>query len=297
MKRLIFLLVGILITILTYSQDYHPFPDSNAIWNNNSYWSPYNWINRYGVFGDTTIESQNYKKIYRIENDSTLNINNMTYYAALRENESKQIFVKVPEFEYEFLIYDFSLSVGDTVNTNAPDGYLNWLTCVITEIDTIELENNQYRRRFKINNWGNDEYWIEGIGSIGGLFYPISDYLAGTINDLLCFKHNNTAIYINNPDCDKCFCSLATSTEELKNENHNIKIYPNPTSTILNINPTSEIGESKIRMFNSNGTLIETRLINTYPYQFEVKKYPSGIYTLHLTNGKQEYSMRFIKTE
>lgn len=282
---------------MAFSQDYSPFPDSNAIWNNKSYWSPYKSINRYGIYGDTTIETQSYKKIFKIEDDSTLNISNMTYYAAIRENESKQIFVKFPDIEFEFLIYDFSLSVGDTVNTNAPNGYLNWMPCIITEIDTIELENNQQRRRFKINDWGEYEYWIEGIGSIGGLFHPISDYLSGTINDLLCFKHNDTSIYINNPDCDKCFCSLATSTGELKNENHNIEIYPNPTSTILNINPISEIGESKIRIFNSNGTLIETKFINTYPYQFDVKKYPSGIYTIHLTNRKEEYSIRFIKTE
>lgn len=201
----------------------------------------------------------------------------------------------MPDFDFEFLIYDFSLSVGDTVNTNAPNGYLNWMPCIITAIDTIELENNQQRRRFKINDWGEYEYWIEGIGSIGGLFHPISDYLLGTLNNLLCFKHNDTSFYINNPDCDKCFCSLATSTEELNMWHNEIKIYPNPTSTILNINTASEIGELKISLFNSNGTLIETRLVNIYPYQFEIGNYPSGIYTLHLTNGKQEHFTRFIK--
>jgi hypothetical protein len=295
MKKLVFLLVGVLMSTMTFSQDYYPFPDTNAIWNNESYWSPYKWINRYGIYGDTTIDSHNYKKIYKIENDSTLNINNMTYYAALRENESKKIFLKIPEFDFEFLIYDFSLSVGDTVNTNAPNGYLNWEPCIITAIDTIELENNQQRRRFKINDWGEYEYWIEGIGSIGGLFHPISDYILGTINKLLCFKHNDTSFYINNPNCDKCFCSLATSIEELNVWNSEIKIYPNPTSTILNISTVSEIGELEIKLFNSNGTLIESRLVRAFPAQIDVKNYPSGIYTLHLTNGQQEQFTRFIK--
>ncbi len=297
MKKIALILICVINITLAFGQDYYPFPDSNAIWNIKSYWSPYTLIHRYGLYGDTTICGQIYKKVYQIHDDSTLNINNMSYYAGIRENDSKQIFVRLSEDEYEYLIYDFSLSVGDTVISNAPNGYLNWVPCVITGIDTIQLENNQQRRRFKINDWGEYEYWIEGIGSIGGLFQPVSDYFIGTINDLLCFKHNDTAFYINNPDCDKCFCSLLTSTKELNKVDYEVEIYPNPASTVLNINTESDIGESKIRLFNSIGTLMETRFVNTYPVQFEIKNFPPGIYTLHLTNGKQEYSARFIKIE
>jgi len=297
MKKHYLLLFGLLITNLTFCQDYYPFPDSNAIWNNRSYWSPYKWINRYGIYGDTIINNQHYKKIYQIEDDSTLNINNMTYYAGIRENDSKQIFVKFEEYEFEFLIYDFSLSVGDTVITNAPDGYLNWLPCVITGIDTIELENNQYRRRFKINDWGEYEYWIEGIGSIGGLFYPVLDYLSGTINNLLCFKHNDTAVYIDNPDCDKCFCSLATSTEEITERINKIIIYPIPATTKLIIDSKLNTGVSTIKLFNSSGLLIESRIIKTFPLQLSIEELPNGIYTIQLTNGELTFSKKFIKTE
>ncbi|MDP8204436.1 MAG: T9SS type A sorting domain-containing protein [Candidatus Tenebribacter mawsonii] len=297
MKKTYLVLILTLITFSIYSQNYYPFPDSNAIWNDKSYWSPHTWIQRYGVYGDTTINNQLYNQLYLIEDDSTININNMTYYAAIRENDTKQIFVKLRDYDYEILIYDFSLNVGDTIISNSPNGYLNWGTCIITDIDTIEIENNHYRRRFKINNYGESEYWIEGIGSKGGLFFPISDYLTGTINDLLCFKHNDTAIYLNNPECDKCFCKLYTPIDELTRNTEYINVYPNPTKANIHIDFELEKGLSTIKLINFNGTLIESRITNSFPIQMNIENLPNGIYLIQLNTEKEIFTKKIIKTE
>jgi hypothetical protein len=69
MKRLSIFLIGILYSLLTYSQDYVPFPDSNAIWNSKYggyYGTP---IVRFGLNGDTIINSHVSKYMTKIYNN------------------------------------------------------------------------------------------------------------------------------------------------------------------------------------------------------------------------------------
>ncbi len=296
MKKLNFLLYGILISAMVFSQDYFPFPASNAIWNSRYggyYGSP---KERFGLIGDTTFNNQDYKKIYRIVDDSTLNFDNMTFFAAIRENDTKQVFVKLTYFEDEILIYDFSLNIGDTVISNSPNGYLHHDICVIADIDSVELENNQYRKRFKINDWAQD-YWIEGIGSIDGLFHPIKEYIIGTYCHLLCLKDNDTAVYINNPECEKCFCTLLTPVEELEKVKEYITIYPNPATNDLTIDFKFEKGMAIIKLFNIYGKLLENRTSNSFPIKMNIDYLPNVIYIVQIDINNDSFKKKFIKTE
>ena len=264
---------------MVFGQDYFPFPDSNAIWNSQYggyYGTP---KERFGLIGDTTFNNQDYKKVYHIVDDSTLNFDNMTYFAAIRENVAKQVFVKLIDFEDEILIYDFSLNVGDTMFSNSPFGYLGYGICIITGIDSIELENNQFRRRFIINETSyTQDYWIEGIGSIGGLFHPIMDYVIGSYCELTCFKDNETAVYINNPACDKCFCTLLTPVKELEKGKEFVNIYPNPATNEITIEIQKEKGTSTIKIFNLYGKQIENRESNSFPVKLNIDYWPNGVY-------------------
>lgn len=298
MKKLNFLLIGILMSTMAFSQDYFPFPDSNAIWNSQYggyYGSP---KERFGLIGDTTLNNQDYKKVYRIVDDSTLNFDNMTYFAAIRENDIKQVFVKLTDFEDEILIYDFSLNVGDTMFSNSPSGYLNYDNCIITGIDSIELENNQFRRRFRINEtYYTQDYWIEGIGSMGGFFNPIMEYIIGSYCELTCFKDNETAIYVNNPECDKCFCTLLTPVEEFEKGKDFINIYPNPTTNELTIDIKKENGISSIKIFNSYGKQLENRESNSFPTKMNIDYLPNGVYIIKVDIENNSYIRKIIKTE
>lgn len=295
MKKLSFLLIGIFLSFLTFSQDYFPFPDSNAIWNSKYggfYGSP---KERFGLTGDTIFNNLDYKKVYRIVDDSTLNFENMTYFAAIRENDTKQVFVKLTDFDDEILIYDFSLEVGDTMFSNSPSGYLNYDNCIITGIDTIEIENNQLRRRFKINY--TKDFWVEGIGSLGGLFNPIMDYIIGSHCELTCLKHNETAIYVNNPECEKCFCTLLTSVEKLEKGKDFISIYPNPTTNDLTIDIKNEKGIASIKLFNSYGKQLENRELNSFPAKLNIDYLPKGVYIVQVNIDNNSYKRKIIKTE
>lgn len=296
MKKLTLILIGVIFSTLTYGQVYYTFPDTNAIWNSkhDGYYGSFK--ERFGLYGDTTIDDQVYKKVYKIVDDSTLNINNMTYYAAIRENDIKQVFVKITYFEEEILLYDFSLNIGDTVISNSPYGYLHYDICVIADIDSVELENNQYRKRFKINDWGQD-YWIEGIGSIDGLFHPIKEYIIGTYCYLLCLKDNDTAVYINNPECEKCFCTLLTPVEELEKVKEYITIYPNPATNDLTIDFKFEKGMAIITLFNFYGKLLENRTSDSFPIKMNIDYLPNGIYIVQIDINNDSFKKKFIKTE
>jgi hypothetical protein len=136
MKKYIILIFGLFTTLWSYSQDYYPFPDSNAIWNSKYggyYGTP---IVRFGLNGDTVINNQVYKKVYQIVDDSTLNLANMTYYAAIRENASKQIFAKMTDYDDEILIYDFSLNIGDTILIDEKYGTVEDINLSYTTVKT-----------------------------------------------------------------------------------------------------------------------------------------------------------------
>jgi hypothetical protein len=182
--------------------------------------------------------------------------------------------------------------------SNSPFGYLNYDICIITGIDSIELENNQFRKRFKINEtYYTQDYWIEGIGSMGGLFNPIMEYIIGSYCELTCFKQNETAIYVNNPECDKCFCSLLTPVEELEKRKDFISIYPNPTTNELTIDIKKENGTSLIKLLDTFGKKIENRESNSSPIKMNIDYLPKGVYLIQVDIENNSYIRKIIKIE
>ncbi|MBK8846793.1 MAG: hypothetical protein IPO27_09730 [Bacteroidetes bacterium] len=104
MKHLLFLLTIVLASMSVHGQNLN-FPDSTAIW------SVYD--EKYFVDGDSTYNSVNYKK-YLFTNDSIVTTG--TFFALLREDTvQKKVFSIASGSTQEQLLYDFSLSVNDTI--------------------------------------------------------------------------------------------------------------------------------------------------------------------------------------
>ena len=77
---------------------------------------------------------------------------------------------------------------------------------------------------------------VEGIGSIMeyGLFNPLVDNACTCWWDFQfnCFKQNDTVLYLNNSECNHCFCRLQVLTSITKEEEKlKLSISPNPFST------------------------------------------------------------------
>ncbi len=101
-------------------------------------------------------------------------------------------------------LYDFGMSVGDSINTSLYKGY------VLREIKEIELLNGEKRRKFNFAVDTTDfiiKSWVEGIGDISRGLVPCCPFEASTqfvcakINDELLLEGNRS-----NELCDSLSC-------------------------------------------------------------------------------------------
>ena len=170
-NSLIFLAIILILPLLTFSQEYEyvPFPDSGAIWSEVYYRSmnpnltyPPPIYERFALSGEDTVMSDlTYKKLY-IFYDTIFDKNHATYVGGIREDINKRVYYKGDTIHHvkpsytqiinaggnvgdEILLYDFSLSLGDTLkfgNLSKPDGYL-----IVSLIDTIKV-GESYRKKY-----------------------------------------------------------------------------------------------------------------------------------------------------
>jgi len=148
MKKLLLISITMLALTVSYGQTsvYHPFPDTNAIWNV-TYGGYQAECAKYSYYltTDTVVNSYTYKKIYQQKSnypndpwtsgcDWCCPSPAIIYYAgALREDiVAKKVFYLPVSASSDTLLYDFNLAVGDPV----PLGWNNW--CPVLQVESID---------------------------------------------------------------------------------------------------------------------------------------------------------------
>ena len=283
-------------------QQYVPLVDTNKVWSNwsiISYWGTPTYYIKIG--GDTIIDSKQYKKMYRTTD--TLQVMWNRYAEGIREDD-KRIYVKFDSDER--MLYDFNIEVGDTFLTNIDYHYCQMVVAVI---DSVELENNEIRRRIVFsfesntqneqcvlsNNVIPDEEWIEGIGSKRGLMPVLLLYesvLADHWEFLLCFHENDTLKYINS---NFSVCYLAVNTQEY-DKSQNIKVYPNPFSDYLTLEfEDFTFNHCSILLYNTLGVEVQ-RIDNITQNRVVIQRnnLPQGFYFLRVICDNKNLGVRKI---
>ena len=217
-----------------FGQSVFYFQDSNSVWSV--------WDKKYFAMGDSTVNTKQYKKYY-VSTDSIINYSAINFFALLREDSlTRKIFAIQKDSVNEKLIYDFSLTFGDTT-TVTPIGFSYYSSTIrikINQVDSV-LINSQYRKRYKVGCADFDmcpsEYWIEGIGSTYG---PFNSGLTGVnLVDvpkpvLLCYEESGQLFY-NNPGYTTCYAHYPTiGIDEVKTSDNQSHIYPNPAQNSIN---------------------------------------------------------------
>jgi len=285
------------------------FPDSNAIWNVNYVYSDrttYEML--YGLKGDTLINDTLYNKLYTLS-DTILSVENLQDYIGGFRQEGQKVWFRPLWHNQEILLYDFSVSVGDTVWHNGaayysrpfpaevrfdvgiPDAYSIILEIeVINGIKTYKVEN----RNAGIHDW------YTGIGTKFGLFGSILWFpMTGDTYNLACFKHNDTVKYQNNLKCNKCFCGGGSGGIDEKNisSDENVRVYPVPSNgnVIIELLDNDFIDADSICIYNEAGELIKSIRINGIKI-ITINQLTEGIYVYQITfrNG-QKISGKIIK--
>lgn len=254
---------------IAYSQVKNTIVDTNSVWS--VYHCPVvpnpppatsNFIH---LKGDTVIDSKRYTKIW--ENNDLYPTDSMRFCGFIRE-ENKKTFYRADD---EFIIYDFSLSIGDRIAFNN-----FWFTVI--EIDSVAINGSKYKQ-MKLSNRYKTIALIEKIGNIEkGLFYTLSLGYVGSWEHLLCYFNKNNCLYTN-PNFNYCSLSLDKTLDT--------DIYPNPVKDYLNIDSKEII--SKLEVLDLKSKLLKSKdSINSFKFRINVSSLSTGDYILRITNKKNQ---------
>ncbi len=295
MKSLPFLIFTFFaINAFGQTPSYVAFPDSNATWcaqrsylnfGNPSDIRVYDYILE--MKGDTTINGIDYHKIYE---SGILTITPLpagspvsSYYSnqyqgGIRESSNKEIYAISPISGNEGMLYDFNLSLGDTLP------FASYL--MVTSIDSI-FDGTIYRTKFNISSidtitWSSPGYYehvslIEGIGSTGGLLWSLGPYFEhwGTLSE---FTIDNNVYYQDS----MMSCNLSLNTVETF-INEPINIYPLPCIDILFVDFNHyKILTKKIVIYDILGKIVLDKILQEKKSELDLSKLESGIYIYKL---------------
>ena len=246
--------------------------------------------------GDTLINSTVYTKVLKSYDEF---MEDWELYALIREEDNKYYLRNL--VNEEGLIYDFNVNTGDTVTINNPFGFMP-LEASIINIDSVFIEPaNEYRKRiilFEYENFGSEEIWIEGIGSLAGITesgWDISVLTGGHDYTLLCYYEEEELMYK-----DYLFLTCFYPIVGIHSHNHiemNVSIAPNPVTDISYIkleNPCSE--KLTIKIFNANGYLVKNHQIeSSTKYKIDASTYSKGVYFYQVIKENQQiFNSKFI---
>lgn len=260
-----------------------PFPTGDVLWTVNSVQMGESYPDRiYATMGDSTINGNHYQRIGWIANTGEpFEPDALTYFGGIRDESGQWLFVPAEDTE-EILLYDFTGAIGDTITIENPRWQNGPQEYRVQEISPTPILSGTRRMWILVHNDGGlDEYWIEGIGSINGLFgHALQLFDAG--DALICMEQNGELIY-RIPEAESCYY-LSTWLNERAAEG-TVQLVPNPAreQVILSVDG-ADITQAGLVVIDAMGRAVELtglqRTMNTL--RFDVSALPAGLYTVSI---------------
>jgi hypothetical protein len=268
------------------------------------------WNNHWGssIFGqgsgtefirfgnDTTVDANIYKKVLRATHEAP---SNWSSYGLIRESAEKKIYYRTDTSNQEYLLYDFSLNINDTVLAVMMGSYNSGLNLFlgselvfVLSIDSI-LIGNKYQKQLHmatVCSGVERDQWVEGMGGSAGMLHNDFGYVGGDFYELVCFYQNDSLFYLN-PSYAYCYVK-PTSIPENCPENF-ISISPNPVTdiSVVSIKNSSE-KSLNLEIFNTSGEKIIVMDVKDDTY-IDRKNFAPGIYFFKFTTNSG--AIRIIK--
>ncbi len=254
MKKLILLFV-FFFTILMFgkAQNYIPMVKDDVQYNYyDTYAGPPPYYSKLYTFSkDTLINSNHYKRL-DVSLDSTNWLSTPYFFHEDTLEERVYLFYN----DTVGLLYDFSLSVGDTANVYNPAFGTYSHQLIVNSVDSILLSGKYH----KIVEFSSN-YWIEGIGDIYGIMAPGREQI-GVSETLVCYHLQDILLYINNLYSSCFFNSLGINDSGIEDY---VRAFPNPTSNSFNVAyDFANVEDGEFVLYSLEGkTLIQKNLPNT----------------------------------
>jgi|GEM_PF-1565112 len=309
MSKVLFYII-ILFTLNVYCQSnvYKPFPSIYGDWWVRTSNFPNNspgpiTDELYFTTGDTIINTFTYKKTnYIYKGNATGPVPALNYiftggtynFAYRNDSLNKKIYIIPKDSLQEKIWYDFNLNLGDTLKQNfSTDGVYanNQLNSplIVLNIDSTLMCNNYYKR-YSFSSFNSSShtgacvYLVERVGFIENFIHTASsDY---------CSFEPTQIPNTNNWSLDACPNDLAS----IKNNTLGlslVNVYPNPTSSILNIDFKTIKGKSEITIVNVLGRNFFSEISTIDLISINIANLPNGIYFVNV-NGESNNSTQKI---
>ncbi len=245
----------------------------------------------YYVNGDTLINGFTYVKVFK---KGTYNFNWFSsppapptcvgYFSYINivpdfylRSDNKEMYILFDGNPSETLLYDFDLSVGDTLPVTYNSLSNN---VVVTGIDSLYTPYG-YRKRFAIsgpNTWSTE--LLEGIGHNLGLIETMDGVLECGWN-LECYSLNDTAWYpATGPTCNM---NVGLVENIVLNP---VKVFPNPMNDRTVFTWNTNWNDVSLTVFNSAGIVVEeVSVINNGNYELLRGSLMQSVYFYQLQNS------------
>jgi hypothetical protein len=194
------------------------------------------------------------------------------YVGAIRQDTAQKRVYFISSFQnIDTLLYDFNLSVGDTL---APSYIYDtaWFKNYVSYIDSV-IVGNSYKRQYWISNNFSQNYvaLIEGIGSTFGLLNQLAPPFEFGCN-LYCFKENGNTVF---PDTNyQCLpVSIGENGLLIKNE---LSAFPNPANAFINFESQAHL--KQVTIFNIEGRKLFSKLLSGNTETIDTKDLSEGVY-------------------
>lgn len=257
----------------------------------------------YSIIGmkvdDVTIGAYTYHKLYRSQNDMVLDASE--YIGGLREDAARKVYYYDLASSSERLIYDFSLTTGDTIFASMGSG----ATGVVYSTDTVTIGGVD-RKRITFRHLTSSAAWvggtwIEGIGnsSLGGLLgSPMAQPTCDCAYNTVCMtvsgleKYHNT--FYPTLDCSNIIAASGVANE--LPEAVGVSVVPNPVNGSGMLQITGKHAYNTAVITDVTGRKVLTAAVGTsgtVPLQAGTLAAGVYIYTLQADNGER-VSGRFV---
>ncbi len=244
--------------------------------------------------GDTLIGSTLYHKVLKTGmatsisvpyGDTLLQVSIHEYMDPIRE-EPQFIYSYKRSTGQEYLLYDFSAEIGDTLQSG------NCALDTVIDIDTVYLGDRPMRRFHLPQVWSEISTLVEGIGSTLGFYWDVcNSSIPALLQRLQCYSKDGYFIQFDpNFDCS----SLILADQRI--EEKTFSISPNPFRDEFQIHFLSTFSQTtSISIVNLMGAIIFEKVIQSPEpvEQIAVPFLPAGIYFV-LMRSKGRYTAEKI---
>jgi hypothetical protein len=284
------LLVSVCTNNCIISQDYNKLIEPNKTWNVINYvcgYAPCSWWTNALTFGkDTLINGKKYSEV--LEDWRILGDFRPSGHFIREDTLARKTFMLNYTCMDEILLYDFTLEKDDSLLFCDNSDFL----LIVDSIKYILVQNETRKCiYFNSDQYGVEEYWIEGIGSNCGLVNSrYYFYLFDAAFQLACVFYQDSLIF-QNPNVASCNESNV-SIKDIFASRYNALVTYDPLRIVFNNINTSK---SILNIYNTNGVLHEQIILDGIK-EIEINegKYEPGLYIFRFQSQNLVLQGKFL---